>query len=161
MPRWRTIIAPGLATWSPKILTPSRWPRESRPFFVLPAPFLWADSIVKGNGDVGGRGTVTDLGHTVKSPLRKEEEELEDKERPLNEPIRFTLIETVAIFPSLGLMVEMKILQRRRMNKWDPYLKGHSVQFHHRPLQQSSQVIRNGGPCLCGSRITSFQNFVY
>lgn len=60
---------------------------------------------------------MTDLGHTVKSPLRKEEEELEDKERSLNEPIRFTLIETVAIFPSLGLMVEMKILQRRRMNK--------------------------------------------
>lgn len=98
VPRWRTIIAPGLATWSPKILTPSRCPRESRPFFVLPAPFLCADSIVKGNGDVGGRETVTDLGHTVKSPLRKEEEELEDKERPLNEPIRLALIEAVAIF---------------------------------------------------------------
>lgn len=60
---------------------------------------------------------MTDLGHTVKSPLRKEEEELEDKERPLNEPIRFILIETVAIFPSLRLMVEMKIFQRRRMNE--------------------------------------------
>ena len=35
MPRWRMMIAPGLATWSPYILTPRRCPLES-PLGVAP-----------------------------------------------------------------------------------------------------------------------------
>ena len=81
-------------------MTPSLWPLESRPFLVLPAPFLWADSIVNGNGDFE-RG---DFGGKERewgpnSPLRKDEEEVEVNEIPLKEAIRLKLIDEVtAIF---------------------------------------------------------------
>lgn len=87
VPRCLTMMAPGLATWSPKILTPSLFPLESRPFLVLPAPFLWAASMVRGKlegWETESRGGAVDTASSP--PLRKEE--LEDKDSPLKEPMR-------------------------------------------------------------------------
>lgn len=92
VPRWRTIMEPGLASWSPKILTPSLWPLESRPFLVLPAPFLWAFSMVKGNRFGKETESLGGAWMGAKSPLKKEEEEVEKRERPLNAPTRFKLM---------------------------------------------------------------------
>ena len=44
MPRWRTTIIPALISWPSKILTPSRFDSESRPFLEEPSPFLCAIS---------------------------------------------------------------------------------------------------------------------
>lgn len=77
-------------------MTPSLWPLESRPFLVLPAPFLWADSIVNGNGETE-RGDL--LGRRREegpnSPLKKDDEELELNDIPLKEAIKLKLIEVV------------------------------------------------------------------
>lgn len=53
--------------------------------------------MINGNGVFCGRETVTDLGATLSSPLKNDVEELADKDRPLNAPIRFRLIDTVDI----------------------------------------------------------------
>src|SRR5436190_671937 len=42
VPRWRTMMLPAMATWPPKSFTPRRLLWDSRPFWVLPSPFLCA-----------------------------------------------------------------------------------------------------------------------
>lgn len=75
-------------------MTPSLWPLESRPFLVLPAPFLCADSIVNGNGETD-RGDLLGREREIvpKSPLTKEDEELELNESPLKEAIKLNPID--------------------------------------------------------------------
>src|SRR5437867_11861264 len=42
VPRWRTRTAPASTHAPANVFTPSRWPSESRPLRLLPAPFLCA-----------------------------------------------------------------------------------------------------------------------
>src|SRR5207248_2815561 len=42
VPRWRTITVPAVTAWPPNAFTPRRLASESRPFLVVPPPFLCA-----------------------------------------------------------------------------------------------------------------------
>lgn len=61
---------------------------------MLPAPFLCAASIVRGNCEgndtVNFGATARDEG--AKLPRRKEDEELEERERPRKEPMRLRAV---------------------------------------------------------------------
>ena len=52
------MMPPGLTGWPPYTLTPRLCPLESLPFLVLPPPFLWAASMVRGTraGHTQGAG---------------------------------------------------------------------------------------------------------
>lgn len=89
VPRWRMMMAPGLATWSPYILTPSLWPLESRPFFVLPAPFLCAIWMVSRRAGTGTPTAAPPTESAARSPRRKEGRKDDDgdaRDRPLKAP---------------------------------------------------------------------------
>lgn len=77
---------------------------ESRPFFVLPAPFLCAASMVSGAG-LRGNETLA-LPPPLRmlcSPLNAEEEEDPDtSDSPLKGATRLNPTEAAAMFPDLG-----------------------------------------------------------
>jgi hypothetical protein len=50
VPNWRIMMPPAGTGWPPYTLTPLLLLTESLPFFVEPAPFLWAASMVSGVG---------------------------------------------------------------------------------------------------------------
>jgi hypothetical protein len=89
VPRWRMMMAPGLASWSPYILTPRRCPLESRPFLVLPAPFLCAIWMVSRRAGTGtGTPAAPPTESEARSPRGKEEVVAGTRERPLKAPAR-------------------------------------------------------------------------
>lgn len=49
-------MPPGFTGWPPYTFTPRLWPLESRPFLVLPPPFLWAASMVAGTSGLQAQG---------------------------------------------------------------------------------------------------------
>jgi hypothetical protein len=92
------MMAPGLASWSPYILTPRRWPLESRPFLVLPAPFLCAIWMVSRRAGTGtGTPAAPPTESEARSPRGKKEEVVVvgARERPLKAPARVNAMEAM------------------------------------------------------------------
>lgn len=98
MPRWRMMMAPGLASWSPYILTPRRCPLESRPFLVLPAPFLCAIWMVSRRAGTGTAGTPAAPPTESEARSQRGKEEVVvvgARERPLKAPARANAMEAM------------------------------------------------------------------
>src|SRR6266852_3159173 len=64
VPTWRTRMLPALASWPAYTLIPRRWPLLSRPFRVLPCPFLCAMTL-RSHFDTGD----PDSGEVLAVPL--------------------------------------------------------------------------------------------
>jgi hypothetical protein len=79
-------MAPGLASWSPYILTPSLCPLESRPFLVFPAPFLCAIWMVRRRAGAGTPTAAPPKESAARSPRRKEGRQEAPRDRPWKAP---------------------------------------------------------------------------
>src|SRR5689334_7316210 len=68
VPRWRTMMLPGMTRSPPNFLTPSRLPAESRPLRELPPAFLCAMTLYPSLA-ASGRDDVRDADHGLELPV--------------------------------------------------------------------------------------------
>ena len=97
-------MLPAFAGWSPYTFTPSLCPEESRPFFVLPAPFLWAASIVREKEEEEEEEGTFEAHFRLRSPRWKGEDV---NERELN----FSVEPAKEAIPANAAMVLQLLVQ--------------------------------------------------